>query len=68
MRISLRSLSLYLALTQGIGGKTITRVMARNELLGRSPQDFLGLSQESHREEYRLSMRAAQNLAENMPD
>lgn len=66
MRMSPRSLSLYLALTRGIGGKTITRVMARNELLGRSPEDFLKLSPESHREEYRLSDRAAQNLALNM--
>jgi DNA processing protein len=46
-----------------MGGRSVTRVLARNELLGRSPEEFLDLSPEAYREEYRLSKRAVENLA-----
>jgi len=49
-------------MTPGVGGRTVTRVMARNNLLGRSPEEFLALSRESMREEYRLSARASEAL------
>lgn len=67
MKLSSRSFSLLLALTKGMGGKSIVRVLARNELLARSPEEFLKLSPEAHREEYRLSAKAALNLATDLP-
>ncbi|CAN5649181.1 hypothetical protein BH11ARM2_BH11ARM2_11860 [soil metagenome] len=61
--MSPRTLSLLLATTSGIGGKTVARVKARNGLLGRSPEEFLRLSPETWREEYRLTAKGAANLA-----
>jgi predicted Rossmann fold nucleotide-binding protein DprA/Smf involved in DNA uptake len=57
-----RTFALHLALTPGIGGKSVTRVLARNTLLGRTPLQFLALTPESWREEYRLSAKATENL------
>lgn len=54
-----RTLALALALTPGIGGKTVSRILTRNELLDRQPGDFMALSVESLREEYRLSVPVA---------
>ena len=62
MSIAPRTFALHLALTSGIGGKSVTRILARNSLLGRTPNQFLGLSREAWREEYRLSAKAAENL------
>ena len=59
-----RELALTLALTQGIGGKTVTRVLARNDLLSRSPEEFLRLSPESLREEYRLTEKVAKAVSQ----
>jgi DNA processing protein len=67
MKLSRRSFALLLAMTPGFGGRSVTRVLARNELLGRSPEEFLGLSSASWREEYRLSKRAIDALARD-PD
>jgi predicted Rossmann fold nucleotide-binding protein DprA/Smf involved in DNA uptake len=53
-----RTFALLLATTPGVGGKTVTRVLARNSLLNRSPEEFLALSPEAMREEYRLTPRA----------
>lgn len=58
-----RTLALALALTPGIGGKTICRVLARNDLLGRSVKEFLKLSPEALGEEYRLAPTKAQRWA-----
>ncbi|MBC8064712.1 MAG: hypothetical protein H7Y17_07770 [Chlorobia bacterium] len=58
-----RTFALHLAMTPGIGGKSVTRILTRNNLLGRSPEDFLGLSPEVYREEYKLTTRAASSLA-----
>jgi predicted Rossmann fold nucleotide-binding protein DprA/Smf involved in DNA uptake len=62
--ISRRTFALLLALTPGIGGKTLTRVLARNDLLNRSAEDFLRLSPEAMREEYKLLAKAAKALDE----
>lgn len=61
--LSPRSFQLLLAMTPGMGGKSVTRVIARNNLLGRSPEEFLRLSAECLREEYRLAAKSAQALS-----
>jgi DNA processing protein len=68
MSLSPRTFALHLALTPGIGGKTVTRVLARNSLLGRTPLQFLALSREAWREEYRLTVKAAENLKSRTED
>ena len=60
-----RTFTLLLAMTPGIGGKSVVRIVARNNLLQRSPQEFLRLPVESWIEEYRLSHRAASSLDAN---
>jgi DNA processing protein len=45
-------------MTPGIGGKSVSRVMARNRLLQRSPTEFLALSDDALRSEYRLTAKA----------
>lgn len=54
-----RLLTLALAQCPGIGGKTISRLHTRNDLYGRSPEEFLQLSQATLVEEYRLRPLAA---------
>jgi len=61
MTVTRRTLVVALALTPGIGGRTVTRVMTRNDLLGRSFDEFLALSAEALKEEYRFSETAAEN-------
>lgn len=68
MSLTRRSLAVLLALTPGVGGKTVVRVLARNDLLSRSPEDFLGLSAEALREEYRLNAKAATAIAATPDD
>jgi predicted Rossmann fold nucleotide-binding protein DprA/Smf involved in DNA uptake len=63
--ISDRSFILLLALTPGMGGRSVSRVLARNQLLQRTSEEFLSLSPEAMREEYRLSAKAALNLTED---
>lgn len=57
-----RTFALHLAMTPGIGGKSVTRILTRNNLLGRTPEEFLSLSPEAHREEYRLTQKASLSL------
>lgn len=66
MSLSRRTFSLLLAMTPGIGGRSVTRILARNDLLGRSPEEFLNLSVEALREEYRLSARAAASVKQDL--
>ncbi|HWD37940.1 MAG TPA: DNA-processing protein DprA [Fimbriimonas sp.] len=66
MKLPRRTFSLLLAMTPGIGGRTVTRILARNELLARSPEEFFTLSPEAIREEYRLSAKAAANLLDDV--
>ena len=54
-----RILTLALALSPGVGGKTITRVLVRNDALDRSVSDFLALGEEALVEEYGFTARAA---------
>lgn len=61
--MSPRTFSLLLAMTPGVGGRSVTRVLARNNLLGRAPEEFLALSPEAYREEYRLTAKAAAALS-----
>lgn len=63
-----RTFALHLALTPGMGGKSVTRVITRNGLLGRSPEEFLQLSPECLREEYKLTAKAATQLSYNAVD
>lgn len=49
-----------LASVPGIGAKTVTRVLTRNDLLGRSVNEFLRLGPEALREEYRLKAKQAE--------
>lgn len=60
MAVARRTVSLALALTPGIGGKTITRVLTRNDLLGRTTDEFLRVGLEALREDYRFTLKAAQ--------
>jgi DNA processing protein len=60
-----RTLVVALSLTPGIGGRTVTRILTRNDLLGRSIEEFVRLGEESLREEYRLSTKAAREWADN---
>lgn len=50
-------------MTPGIGERTVTRVLARNDLLGRTPEEFLRLAPEAMREEYKVKAAPAQTLA-----
>ena len=63
MGLTRRTFSLFLAMTPGIGGRSVTRILARNDLLNRTPEEFMRLSTEAYIEEYRLSRKAAVNLA-----
>jgi len=50
-------------MTPGIGGRTVVRVLTRNDLLSRTPEEFLALSAEAYREEYRLTAKSIAALA-----
>ncbi|MBL8088191.1 MAG: hypothetical protein JNM85_09005 [Chthonomonas sp.] len=56
---SSRQLTLALALLQGVGGKTLSRIVTRNVLLGREPKEFLALSREVLIEDYGLPPKLA---------
>lgn len=59
-----REFALWLAMTPGVGGRTVTRVLARCDLLGRSPQDFQRLGPEALKEEFGIKQsRVAEKLA-----
>ena len=68
MSLTRRTFALLLAMTPGVGGKSVVRVLARNDLLGRTAEEFLRLSLEAKREEYKLSAKSAQALAATQPD
>lgn len=63
--VSRRTLTLSLCLTHGLGGKTVTRILTRNDLLGRSCDEFLRLGAGALVEEYRLKAKAAENWVQN---
>ena len=49
-------------MTPGIGGRRLVRILSRNDLLSRSPEEFLGLAPEVYQEEYRLPATVARTL------
>lgn len=63
MSLPRRRFALLLAMTPGIGGRTVVRILARNDLLSRTPEYFLRLSPEAYREEYGLKAKPATALA-----
>lgn len=65
MKANRRTLVVAMSLTPGIGGRTVTRTLTRNDLLGRSIEEFLRLSSEALREEYRFQNKAAVEWASN---
>lgn len=56
-----RTLLLALSLTPGIGSKTISRTLSRNELLGTRPQEFLELGEMALRDAYGWNAKQAGN-------
>lgn len=65
MPFTRRTLTLALALCPGVGGKTITRTLVRNDALDRSPEEFLALGSAVLVEEYGFTARAAAAWVEN---
>ncbi|RYG22451.1 hypothetical protein EON82_17045 [bacterium] len=68
MSLTRRSFALHLAMTPGIGGRSVVRILARNDLLGRTAEEFLALSPEALREEYRLNTKQAENVSRSQVD
>jgi predicted Rossmann fold nucleotide-binding protein DprA/Smf involved in DNA uptake len=66
MSMSRRTLALALALTPGIGSKTITRILTRNDLYGHTPDEFLKLPAEVLQEEFRLKPQQVLNWTQQM--
>ena len=62
MGIELRTFALMLCLTDQIGGKTVSKVLLRNSLLNRTPEEFLQISPEVMIEEYKIKPQSAQKL------
>ncbi|MBI1333063.1 MAG: hypothetical protein GC165_09310 [Armatimonadetes bacterium] len=65
MSLSRRTFTLTLAMTPGIGGRSVVKVLARNDLLGRSAEEFFALSFETYVEEYGLLRKAAEYLSQH---
>ena len=65
MSATRRTFTLALAMTPGVGGRSVVRVLARNDLLNRTAEEFLSLSVEAYREEYKLSVKSATYLSKH---
>ena len=63
--MSPRTFSLLLAMTPRVGTKSLIAVLSRNEMLSRTPEEFLSLSPEAMIEEYGLKKAAAANLTQD---
>lgn len=57
---------MLLALTPGIGGRTLVRILARSDLMGQSPYEFFALSPEALREDYGLPTKLADRISGSM--
>lgn len=68
MNTTRRRLALLLSLTPGVGGKSLVRILARLDLLGLSPSEFLSLSEASLIEEFGLSAKTSSALAGRSAD
>lgn len=60
MKVTDSQLSLGLALSPGIGSQTISRILMRNALLGRTPDQFLKIGAEALMEDYKVPLAAAE--------
>ncbi len=65
MSIDPRLIPLALSLTPGIGGKTLNRILARNELLGRNAIEFQSFSTVVLIEDYGLKSKIAEEWIKN---
>ena len=65
MSISRRTFTLILSMTPRVGGRSVVKVLARNDLLSRTPEEFFTLSYETYVEEYGLLKKAAEYLAQH---
>lgn len=63
-----RLLNLTLALTPGIGAKTLARVRMRCELFGITPKKLLSLSEEALVEEFKLTRKSAAAFLSGEPE
>jgi predicted Rossmann fold nucleotide-binding protein DprA/Smf involved in DNA uptake len=63
MSESHRHFAMQLALTSGIGGKSVQRILVRSDLKGHTPKEFFKLSVEALCEDYGLNRKAAQSIA-----
>ena len=63
-----RLITLALSLCPGIGGKSLTRILARNELLGRNQLEFLNYSAITLMEDYGLQEKVANQWVKNQAD
>lgn len=63
--VNRRTLTLSLALTPGIGAKILGRILSRNDLLSRAPEDFLIMNEEVLKEEYKIPNKTSQNWVNN---
>ncbi len=63
-----RTFTLILAMTPGIGGRSVVKILARNDLLNRTPEEFFRLSFEAYIEEYGLMRKAAEYLVAHRND
>lgn len=61
--MSRRDFALWLAMTKGIGGRSVTRILARCDLMNYTPADFRRLVPEALQEEFRLKRAQAEALA-----
>jgi predicted Rossmann fold nucleotide-binding protein DprA/Smf involved in DNA uptake len=62
--VTRREFALWLAMTPGVGGRTVTRILARCDLLGLSAEEFQRLGPEALREQFGIRQtRVAERLA-----
>lgn len=63
-----REFALFLALTPGVGGRTLRKILTRIDLLSIRKQEFLTLSPEALREEFGLQSAVAERIASTKSD
>lgn len=63
MDLSRRDFALWLAMTKGIGGRSVSRILARCDLMSYAPEDLRRLVPEALQEEFRLTKRQSEALA-----
>lgn len=64
MDLSRRDFALWLAMTKGIGGRSVSRILARCDLMNYTPEELRRLVPEALQEEFRLTKRQAESLAD----